>query len=126
MAAHKLCDVAVVSSANREAVTDEWDACGLLPYADTVTSQSDGNKAHIISALLEIGYAPSDVVTCGDAMGDLDAALECGVNFFPILIGRERESWERFADEGLSRLVSGEYRGEYQDALIRGFENNFL
>ncbi len=112
-AAHKSADVAVVSSANHDAVIEEWERFSLLEHTDIVLSQSDGSKAFCISELLKNGYEPKKVLMCGDAPGDLDAAEKNGVLFFPILVGHEKQSWQEFISLGLSRLVNGEYIGQY-------------
>src|SRR5699024_292310 len=44
-AAHQAADVAIVSSANREAVEEEWTRCGLLPSVDVLCWQGSGSKA---------------------------------------------------------------------------------
>ena len=33
---------------------------------------------------------------CGDSPGDLAAARAVGVGFYPILVGKEQESWTAF------------------------------
>ncbi len=121
---HEFADVAIVSSANLGAVLDEWQRCGLLDYTDTVASQNDGSKAYCIGELLKHGYELNRVIMCGDAPGDLEAARANGVLFFPILVGKERESWSELATEGRRRLLYGEYRGKYQEELIRRFNEN--
>lgn len=88
-------DIAIVSSANYDAVTEEWERCSLLQLVDCVTTQKDGSKAHCISQLLAKGYSPSNVVMVGDAPGDMEAAESNCVQFYPILVNREEESWSR-------------------------------
>lgn len=99
-------DIAIVSSANYSAVSEEWERCGLLALADCITTQRDGSKAHCISELIKRGYPPAKVVMVGDAPGDLDAAEENGVNFYPILVGREEESWQNITAV-LNGLLNG-------------------
>jgi len=123
-AAHRFADVAIVSSANLGAVLEEWEMHGLLDSVDVIMSQNDGSKAYCIEKLLEGGYNNINVVMCGDAPGDLSAAEKNGVYYFPILVRRERESWEEFISEGLARLTSGSYGGEYQDRKIKEFYKN--
>lgn len=45
-----------------------------------------------------------------------------GVLFYPIMPGAEAQSWARFREEALPRFLAGEYRGEYQDALVAEYE----
>ena len=121
---HEWADIAIVSSANLGAVLDEWEMCGLIEHTDTIASQNDGSKAYCIEALMQHGYAPSDVIMCGDAPGDLEAARKNRVLFFPILVGKEAESWAELATEGARRLRTGEFDGEYAEELVRRFNEN--
>ena len=117
-------DIVVVSSANPEAVRNEWGRFGLLPYVDLICTQEIGSKAYCISKVLEKGYDPGRVLMCGDAPGDLDAANANGVLYFPILAGRETESWKKLKEEALTLFLDGKYEGAYQDRMIREFEAN--
>ena len=123
-AAAKVADVAIVSSANRDAVLEEWTKFGLLEHVDIVLSQDYGSKAHCISEMLKFGYAPDHVLMCGDAPGDMDAAKKNGVLYYPIRVRHEKDNWQQFVDEGLGHLLDGTYRGAYQDAQIAAFLDN--
>lgn len=120
MAAKEFAVLAVVSSANREAVMDEWQYWGLTEYVDEVMTQDMGSKAACIHRLLEQGYQPERVLMVGDAPGDLEAARKNGVHFFPILVGKEDESWARLRKEGLVRFRDGTY-GELEQVMTREF-----
>ncbi len=122
--AHRYADVAIVSSANLDAVLEEWEQHRLLDHVDVVMSQNDGSKAYCISALLKLGYDKDKVLMCGDAPGDLSAAEKNGVAFYPILVKKEKESWVEFIDTGLTRLVNGKYAGEYQNKKTSEFYKN--
>ena len=123
-AAHEVADVAIVSSANIGAVLDEWERHGLLQHTDVVMAQNSGSKKACIASLLAYGYERENVLMCGDAPGDLDAAEKNGVGYYPILVCREEESWREFMDVALARLTSGEYVGAYADAKKQEFLNN--
>ena len=122
--AHGRADLAIVSSANREAVLAEWQRHGLLPHTDVVLTQTDGSKAHCIAQLLKKGYDPARVLMCGDAPGDLQAAEKNGVFYYPILVKNEAASWAEFMAEGLDRLLTGTYAGTYQEQKKTQFINN--
>jgi len=122
--AHQRADVAIVSSANLGAVLEEWEMHGLLPHTDIVLAQDAGSKAHCISELLKKGYAPEKVLMCGDAPGDLAAAERNGVGYYPILVRKEKESWQEFMDEGFQRLLDGTYAGDYQEKKKTEFLKN--
>ena len=108
-AAHSFADVAMVSSANRDAVEEEWGKFGLLEHTDIVLAQDVGSKAACIAAMLKFGYDPSKVVMVGDAPGDCDAAEKNGVHYYPILVNHEKESWEEAVAVAFGKLRSGEY-----------------
>ena len=52
-AAHQFADVAMVSSANRDAVEEEWGKFGLLEHTDIVLAQDIGSKAACIREILK-------------------------------------------------------------------------
>lgn len=122
--AHERADVAIVSSANLEAVLAEWKEYGLLEHTDIVLSQNAGSKAFCIGELLKKGYTPDHVLMCGDAPGDRDAAQKNGVFYYPILVRQEKASWEEFIAEGFGRMLDGAYAGEYQAKKTAQFLKN--
>lgn len=122
-AAHAAADVAVVSSANREAVEEEWARCGLLGSVDVLCCQDAGSKAACIAQLKAKGYAPDRILMVGDAPGDKAAAEKNGVWFYPILVRHEAESWAELVSTALARLTSGAY-APYGEALAEKFLAN--
>ncbi len=115
-------DLAIVSSANREAMEEEWERCGLMPYVDYAMAQDVGTKAVCIKKMIEKGYETSKIVMIGDAMGDFKAASEAGVSFYPILAGKEEASWEHFSKQVLDEIVNGRYTAERQKEEFEEFE----
>ena len=122
--ANQFGDVAIVSSANRQAVDEEWELYGLLEHVDIILAQDVGSKAYCIQELLKKGYDKDKVLMTGDAPGDKDAAEKNGVYFYPILVRREKESWEEFVSEAVGRLSEGTYGGEYQSKKEKEFLDN--
>jgi len=122
-AAHTFADVAMVSSANRDAVEEEWGKFGLLEHTDIVLAQDVGSKAACIARMLEFGYDLSKVVMVGDAPGDCDAAEKNGVYYYPILVNHEKESWDEAIVVAFGKLQSGEY-SEYGAAKKQEFLRN--
>ena len=122
-AAHDVADVAVVSSANREAVEEEWARCGLLPSVDVLCCQDSGSKAACIEQLKTKGYAPDHILMVGDAPGDRAAAEKNGVYFYPILVRHEAESWADFVKQALPALTGEDYMA-YGAEARRRFEAN--
>ncbi len=121
-AAHQQADVVVVSSANPEAVREEWKRFHLLEEVDLLCTQEMGSKAYCIGKLVEKGY--DAILMCGDAPGDEQAARKNHVLYYPILVNREEESWKRFLDEALEKFLNNEYHGAYQQALLDAFNAN--
>ena len=123
-AAHESADVAIVSSANLEAVVEEWQKHGLMDSVDVCLTQNVGSKAYCIGKMLEYGFAADHVLMIGDAPGDLSAAQKNGVLYYPILVKHEKESWETFVKEALPRFLQGTYKGDYQEQQIQAFRSN--
>lgn len=124
LAIRPMSDIAIVSSANQEAILKEWRIHGLLRYTDIVLSQNAGSKAYCMKRLMEKGYEEDKVLMVGDAPGDMDAAISNRVYYFPILAGYEAASWKRLLTEGLGRFAEGSFGGEYQERLAEEFERN--
>lgn len=120
----KAADIAVVSSANSEALDHEWNRHDLVKYLKALLAQDAGTKAHCISELKKKGYDSKRVIMVGDAPGDLDAAKKNGVYYYPILVGKEAFSWERLLNEAFPKFINGEFDEAYQEALITEFNDN--
>ena len=122
-AAHQFADVAMVSSANRDAVEEEWGKFGLLEHTDIVLAQDIGSKAACIREMLKFGYDLDKVVMIGDAPGDCDAAEKNGVHYYPILVNHEKESWDEAIAVAFSKLQEGRY-AEYGAEMKQKFLQN--
>ena len=122
-AAHTFADVAMVSSANRDAVEEEWGKFGLLEHTDIVLAQDIGSKAACIAQMLKFGYDRKKVLMIGDAPGDCDAAEKNNVWYYPILVNHEKSSWDEAISTAFSKLQSGEY-AEYEVQKKKDFLAN--
>ena len=122
-AAHTFADVAMVSSANRDAVEEEWGKFGLLEHTDIVLAQDIGSKAACIAEMLKFGYALDHVLMVGDAPGDCDAAEKNGVYYYPILVNHEKASWDEAIATAFIKLQDGEY-AEYEVQKKQDFLKN--
>ena len=121
-AAHAFADVAMVSSANRDAVEEEWGKFGLLEHTDIVLAQDIGSKAACIAEMMKFGYDPDKVVMIGDAPGDSDAARKNGVHYYPILVNHEKASWDEAIAVAFGKLREGsyaEYGARKQEEFLR-------
>ena len=92
----KLADISVVSSANGEALDNEWNRHDLVKYLKALLGQEAGTKQHCIAELKKKGYDANKILMVGDAPGDLQAAQNNGVFFYPILVNKEGFSWDRY------------------------------
>jgi phosphoglycolate phosphatase-like HAD superfamily hydrolase len=89
-------DIAVLSSAGEEAVLSEWTHAAMAGNVDVFLCREGGSKAQYIARLRQEGYADSRILMVGDAPSDRASAELSGVAFYPVLAGREEESWQGF------------------------------
>lgn len=122
-ALHQYGKVVIVSSANAEAVEEEWTRHGLMNHVDEVCCQDKGKKEEIIASQIALGFDPSHIFMLGDSPGDLDAALANKVYFYPILVGKEKFSWDRMRNETLPKITAGQY-DSMQKQFIQEFYSN--
>ncbi len=122
-AAHAFADVAMVSSANRDAVEQEWGKFGLLAYTDIVLAQDVGSKAACIARMLEFGYEADHVLMIGDAPGDWEAAQKNGVWYYPILVNHEKQSWDEVVSQGFAKFREGKYSDYGEEKRIAFLHN---
>lgn len=114
-------DIVVVSQTPVEALEREWAEHGIDRYARLICGQEMGTKSQQIAATAR-HYSKNHVLMIGDAPGDLEAARENGILFYPIIPGQEENSWEEFYRVALDRFLSGTYQGPYEEEKIREFE----
>lgn len=118
-------DMIVCSSTPSAALQTEWTEHGLIDYVQAICGQESGNKKQNLTRGLEFGYDKEKCLMMGDAPGDMNAALDVGILYFPINPGHEEESWEKFYNEGIQKFLDGTFAGAYQEELIKWF-NTFL
>lgn len=114
-------DQMTVSATPIEALRREWSEHGLARYMQVIAGQEMGSKAEHVQAAAVGRYPLDHILLIGDAPGDRDAAARVGCLFYPILPGREKESWHRFTAEALPRFLDEEFAGAYQQSLIEEF-----
>lgn len=120
----KIVDIAVVSSANDEALNDEWSRNDFVKYLRALLGQGSGSKQHCIAELKKKGYETEKILMVGDALGDLDAAQKNNVKFYPILVNKEGYSWQRLVNEAVPKLINGTFDEVYQNQLIEEFNKS--
>jgi len=114
-------DSMVVSQTPEAALVSEWRAHGIDGLVRLIAGQEIGTKAEQIR-LAAIGkYAEGNILLIGDAPGDLEAAREAGVRFYPIVPGGEVESWRQFNVTFLDRFLAGKYSKGDELAQIDAF-----
>jgi phosphoglycolate phosphatase-like HAD superfamily hydrolase len=114
-------DIVIVSQTPLEALNREWNEHNLARYVHTIAGQEHGTKSEHIALAAKGKYRDKNILMIGDAKGDLDAAINNGVLFYPVIPGREDQSWERFLIEGFDRFKKGTYAGSYEDILLKEF-----
>lgn len=118
-------DLAVVSSSNMSALTEEWGGHNLINYLDVLTSQEIGTKGDCLAELIKKGYDPKKILMIGDSNPDIDAANENGTNFYAILTRFEDKSWKDLREKYFDLLITDNY-SSVQAEVIKNFEDNLL
>lgn len=114
-------DIVIVSQTPLEALEREWNEHGLTKYVKMIAGQEHGTKSEHLALAAKGKYPDDHILMIGDAKGDLDAAMRNGILFFPVIPGRENESWSVLLQEGLSLFFEKKYTGGYQKYLIEEF-----
>jgi phosphoglycolate phosphatase-like HAD superfamily hydrolase len=116
-----IADLVIVSQTPFEALDREWQENDIKKYARTIAGQEHGTKTEHLTFTAKGKYPDNKILMIGDAKGDLDAAINNNVLFYPIIPGKEDESWKYFLDDGLNRFINRTYRGTYEESLINEF-----
>jgi phosphoglycolate phosphatase-like HAD superfamily hydrolase len=121
---HPIADIMVVSQTPLEALEHEWLENDLKKFVRTIAGQEHGTKTEHLALAAKGKYPDDKILMIGDARGDLDAAKNNGVLFYPVIAGKEDESWEKFLNEGLAKFTGGTYKGAYEESLSREFSKS--
>lgn len=121
---HLKADLLVCSATPGEALRREWEEHNIAKYATLIAGQELGSKKEHIAITMDGRYQPECVLMVGDAPGDQKAAQANGARFYPIIPGKEEESWKLFYAEILDAFLSGNYSQEREEELIREFESH--
>ncbi|MBS6643124.1 MAG: HAD hydrolase-like protein [Clostridiaceae bacterium] len=116
-----ICDTMIVSAAASSALEFEWGQCGILEYMDLCAGQEHGSKIKQLSAAGKKGYPQGHALMIGDSPGDLKAAKENGMLFYPIVPRDEALSWKEFSEKVFDAFLDGRYEGEWERKLIGKF-----
>ena len=115
-------DMMVISQTPCDALEREWAEHDISKFVEIIAGQEMGTKTEHLKFAAVDNYAADKILMIGDAPGDHKAAKANGVLFFPILPGREEDSWERLHGEALDRFFAGTYAGEYEEKLFAEFD----
>jgi phosphoglycolate phosphatase-like HAD superfamily hydrolase len=118
---HSSADIVIVSQTPLEALEREWEEHGLIKYVRGIAGQEHGTKSEHLAFSAKGKYPDNKILMIGDAKGDLDAAKSNGVLFFPVIPGKEDQSWERFLNEGFDKFIRGIFSGKYEEELLLEF-----
>lgn len=119
-----IADIVIVSQTPLEALDREWIEHDLKKYIRAIAGQEHGTKTEHIALSAKGKYADNKILMIGDAKGDLDAAKNNGILFFPIIPGKEDASWERFSNEVLEYFTEGRYSESYENELLAEFRSS--
>ncbi|MGD0755309.1 MAG: HAD hydrolase-like protein [Bacteroidales bacterium] len=119
-----LADLIIVSQTPLEALEREWEEHDMKKYVNAIAGQEHGTKTEHLLLAAGGKYPYNKILMIGDAKGDLDAARNNGVLFYPIVPGKEDNSWERFINEGFKKFLNGVFEGTYQESLLREFRKS--
>ncbi len=116
-------DLVVVSLSPHHALQSEWGGAGLTPLVNAIAGFDVGGKPHQLTlAMAQAQVSPERVILIGDAPGDLKAAREVGISFYPTLPGKESESWKQFMDVDFEMFLDGRYQAEREHGHVEVFE----
>lgn len=118
---HKSADIMVVSAASYSGLFKDWTRAGLTKHTDGIAGQEFGSKSDQLAYALKSGYCKENCLMIGDGIGDMTAAKDNGILFYPIIPLREEESWKRLKNEYLAHFLEGNYSGEIENSLCKEF-----
>lgn len=114
-------DVIVVSQTPEEAIYREWQKADILKFVKAIGSMDNGKKSDHLKLASSGHYKNEKIILLGDAYGDMEAAREADVCFYPIMPGKEVESWRNFKNIYLPLFLKGFYKKEAEEKLINEF-----
>lgn len=115
-------DCIVVSQTPLEALEREWKEHGIDRFVRFIAGQEHGTKTEHIALGAKGKYPDDSILVIGDAPGDMKAAMDNNVLFYPVIPGKEVVSWDRLKNEAFDRFLSGSFRGVYQARLLKEFK----
>lgn len=121
---HSQADCVVVSQTPSADLIREWQEHDIDRFARLIAGQEQGTKQEHLALAAGSKYPQDQVLMIGDAPGDHQAAEANGFLFFPIVPGRERESWRELLETGLDHFFHKTYAGAYQEGRLELFHQS--
>ncbi|MDB6031242.1 MAG: hypothetical protein JWM16_1580 [Verrucomicrobiales bacterium] len=115
-------DAMCISQTPADALKREWAEHKIDGFVKIIAGQEMGTKTEHLKFAAAGKYAPTKILMIGDAPGDQKAAKANNALFFPIVPGKEEQSWVRLHDEALDRFFKGTYAGDYEAQLVKEFD----
>ena len=115
-------DIVVVSSASAASLNKDWKRVGLDRYVTQILGQEAGSKKEQLIASAAGHYEEEHILMIGDAPGDHEAVQKVKGLFYPIIPGKEVESWKNLLEEGMQHFVEEKFTGAYQEQLLEAFQ----
>jgi phosphoglycolate phosphatase-like HAD superfamily hydrolase len=115
-------DAMCISQTPADALKREWAEHDIANFVQIIAGQEMGTKTEHLKFAAKDKYPAQKILMIGDAPGDFKAAKSNGALFFPIVPGREEDSWKRLFGEALDRFFAGKYAGDYEAGLIKEFD----
>lgn len=115
-------DAMVISQTPTDALEREWAEHNIARHVRMIAGQEMGTKSEHLQLAAAGKYPADKVLMIGDAPGDHKAAIANDALFYPIIPGKEEDSWKRFFEEALDRFFAGEYSGDYAAELLKEFD----
>lgn len=110
-------ELVLISSASKALMEQDLKRVGLDTLFTEVLGQENGSKTEQLKKCMASKYTSEQLLMIGDAMGDCQAVREAGGRFYPIMPGKEEDSWQRFIKEGIPMLLSGSYSALEKEVL---------
>ncbi len=117
-------DIVVVSSTPHDAIVREWKEHDMARYTSAIAGQEMGNKKTQLEKTATGNYDKKRILMIGDAPGDMKSAHAVGARFYPIIPGKEEESWERLYHETADMFLHDQYTKTLEQSLIDEFNKN--
>jgi len=116
-------DIMVVSAASSKGLEKDWAGANLAMDVSFIAGQEFGKKGEQLLFAKEKGYDEKNMLMIGDAPGDKEAAKMAGAMFYPIIPGKENESWQMLNEKYLDLFFDGKYDENIQNELYSDFIN---